>query len=211
MFKEIFYGLVIVTLVVMVIFGGFALLGAGKVTPLGNATATPSLIVTVTEIKTGGNMAVEKGDNVSVWYVGSLEDGSVFDTNVVDEAKKAGTYQAARPYTTLDFTVGSGQLIKGFDSGVIGMKQGETKTLTLKPADAYGERSNEMIQQFPLSDLIEAGITDPKVGMQLQTAFGATGNITAIKDNNATIDFNHFLAGKTLIFKITVDKIQKAK
>ncbi|MBI5225183.1 peptidylprolyl isomerase [Candidatus Micrarchaeota archaeon] len=162
------------------------------------------------EIKTGGNMVVENGDTVSVWYTGSTPDGKVFDTNVVADAKAAKIFQAARPYETLDFQVGAGQMIKGFDTGVLGMKIGETKTVLIPPKDGYGESNPQAIVSMPLKDLEAAGI-DPVVGTKVQTQSGASGVVKSVNATSATIDFNHFLAGQTLKFKITVEKLVKNK
>jgi FKBP-type peptidyl-prolyl cis-trans isomerase 2 len=212
MFKQIFQGLVVLILLAILVFGGMAMMQGGGVKPANNATATPTpgVQVNIATIQTGENMVVEKGDTVSVWYLGTLDDGSVFDTNLVEEAKKAKVYTAQRPYVTLDFEVGAGNMIKGFDAGVLGMKVNETKTLKLKPAEAYGERNPAAIIQVPLEDLKKNGV-EPAVGLVLQTGTGQTGNITAIVGANATIDFNHFLAGKSLTFKVTIDKITKKK
>jgi FKBP-type peptidyl-prolyl cis-trans isomerase 2 len=169
-------------------------------------TAPPASTITT---NTGGSMAiVANGDKVGAWYLGTLEDGTVFDTNIVDEAKKAGTYQASRPYTPLEFTVGAGEMIKGFDAGVAGMKEGETKTIKIPPKEAYGELRDDLIKKIPLMDLKAAGI-DPKPGTVVSTGTGAKGVIRAVDSQNATIDFNHFLAGQNLIFKITIQKITK--
>ena len=154
-------------------------------------------------------MAVAKGDTVFVWYLGILDDGTTFDTNIVAEAKKAGTFDAGRPYETLDFQVGAGQMIKGFDAGVVGMKEGETKTVKMAAKDAYGELRADLIQVVPLADLKKAGINASE-GQIIGTSTGARGVIRKVDSQNATIDFNHFLAGQALTFKITVEKITKA-
>ncbi len=155
-------------------------------------------------------MAVENGDTVSVWYAGSTPDGKVFDTNVVADAKAAKTFQSGRVYDTLDFQVGAGQMIKGFDTGVLGMKVGETKTVSILPKDGYGETNPQAIVSMPIKDLEAAGI-DPVVGTKVNTQSGASGVIKSINASNATIDFNHFLAGQTLKFKITLEKLVKKK
>ncbi len=157
---------------------------------------------------TGGGMVVEKGDKVSVMYLGTLENGEVFDTNIIEEAKTAGIYQSARPYTALEFEVGAGQMIKGFDEGVIGMKEGETKTITIPPEQAYGQPQQDLIRKVPIEDLTKTGVA-PEVGQVLSTSTGAMGTIKEVTDTEVTIDFNHFLAGKTLQFKITMEKIEK--
>lgn len=145
-------------------------------------------------------MAVEKGNKVSVHYTGTLEDGEVFDSS-----KNAGQ--------TLDFEVGSGQLIKGFDEGVIGMEEGETKKLTLKPEDAYGERNEQLIQAVPK----EAAKNIPEEQLKPGTQLGLQGPngenlpavITEVTDDEVKFDLNHPLAGKTLNFEITLESINE--
>ncbi|MDO8538090.1 MAG: peptidylprolyl isomerase [archaeon] len=137
---------------------------------------------------------VENGDTIQVDYTGTLVTGEQFDSSVGREP--------------LEFTVGSGQLIVGFDEAVIGMKLNEEKTSSMSPEKAYGLRNEELVQQVPLSDLNAAGIT-PEVGMTLY-AGGRAVTIVGINDQNAVVDFNHELAGKTLTFKIKVLKITKA-
>jgi FKBP-type peptidyl-prolyl cis-trans isomerase len=100
------------------------------------------------EIIDNSNKAIKKDDNIAVHYIGTLEDGSKFDSSH-DRGE------------TLNFTVGAGQMIPGFDAGVVGMKIGETKTLILKPSDAYGEYDEEKTQTMAKKDLAsfeEAGI-----------------------------------------------------
>ncbi|MFT4250826.1 MAG: FKBP-type peptidyl-prolyl cis-trans isomerase [Candidatus Woesearchaeota archaeon] len=143
-------------------------------------------------------MAVEKGNKVSVNYTGTLEDGSVFDSSKESDQ-------------TLDFEVGSGQLIKGFDEAIIGMSEGETKTVTLKPEEAYGERNEELIQAVPRE--AAKNIPDPKPGMVLGLQ-GPNGEnlpatITEVTDEEISFDLNHPLAGKTLNFEITLEKINE--
>ncbi|VUT27814.1 MAG: FKBP-type peptidyl-prolyl cis-trans isomerase [Candidatus Syntrophoarchaeum sp. GoM_oil] len=94
-------------------------------------------------------VGISPGDTVSVNYIGSLDDGTVFDTSYEDVAKENDIYTPGRPYEPLSFEVGAGQMIKGFDDGVIGMKVGETKTVVIPPEDAYGERNPEMATVLP--------------------------------------------------------------
>lgn len=91
--------------------------------------------------------SVAAGDTVSVNYVGRLQDGTIFDSSIESEAKKSAHYTAGRKYEPLSFTVGAGQMIKGFDAGVVGMKLGEKKTITIAPKDAYGEATTT--QSYP--------------------------------------------------------------
>jgi FKBP-type peptidyl-prolyl cis-trans isomerase 2 len=156
---------------------------------------------------------VEKGDNVSVNYIGKYDNGTVFDTSIPDVAKEAGLYDAnsTRTYEPLSFVVGAGQMISGFDNGVLNMTVGEEKTLKLSPEEAYGEYNLEKIEEVPRSELENVNIT-PEIGLTVYrgTMFGMeSGIITNMMDSNVTIDFNHLLAGKNLTFDVTVISIEK--
>jgi len=142
------------------------------------------------------NMEVKNGSNVAVHYTGTLEDGTKFDSSL-DRG------------TPLEFTAGAGQMIPGFDAGVMGMKVWDKKTLTLAPADAYGEYDETRIQVLPREQLasFEAAGIELKVGEKLPTQFG-NFTITAADEANITIDTNHELAGKTLIFDIEMIEIK---
>jgi FKBP-type peptidyl-prolyl cis-trans isomerase 2 len=149
---------------------------------------------------TDSSKTVENGDTISVDYVGKLEDGTVFDTSVKEAAIEAGIYAEMRNYEPLTFTVGAGQMIQGFDKGVVGMKIGEKKTLKIPPDEAYGEYNPELSRELP----VEAVNFTPEIGMQLATDTGLSGFVTDVGEKSFIIDFNHELAGKTLIFEITV-------
>lgn len=137
---------------------------------------------------------VEKGDTVSVYYTGTFTNGTVFDSNVGKQP--------------LVFTVGSGQMIQGFDSGVIGMKLNESRTITIPANEAYGEVNPALIITVPLSSFGNQSNT-VQAGMIVTAENGEQGTITSVNSTNATIDFNSPLAGKTLVFNITVVAIQK--
>ena len=145
------------------------------------------------------NDFVEKGDAVSVHYTGKLEDGSVFDSSVGREP--------------LPFRVGAGQMIRGFDAGVVGMKVGDKKTLTIPPEDAYGVANPDMIVSVPKQQLIDGLGEIPPVGtplqMMLENGGVIRGTINAIEDDAVRVDFNHELAGKTLIFEIELVDLYK--
>ncbi len=137
-------------------------------------------------------MAIKKGDKVKVDYTGTLEDGTVFDTS---EGKEP-----------LEFEVGSGQLIKGFDDAVIGMEKGDEKEIKLEPADAYGDYNPALTQKVPRESLPKE--PEPKPGMSLLMVlpdgkrFPVT--ISEVTDEEVTLDLNHPLAGKTLTFRIKI-------
>ena len=149
----------------------------------------------------------QKGDTVSVDYVGKLQNGTLFDTSIKSEAQKAG-FPLRPSYAPLEFKVGAGQMISGFDAAVIGMKEGEEKTVTLPPEQAYGQVQAGAVISLPLSQI--GNSESIKVGSVLQANNGAQGTVIEITNGTAKIDFNHELAGKTLVFTIKMIKIQKA-
>jgi len=135
------------------------------------------------------------GDNVKIHYTGTLDDGSQFDSSAGREP--------------LAFTLGSGQVIPGFDNAVSGMAVGEKKTVRLEPAEAYGERREEMIQEVPKSAL--PADMQVEMGMPLQ-AQGPNGQVmnlvvTGISEDSIEVDANHPLAGKALTFAIELVSI----
>jgi len=106
----------------------------------------------------------------------------------------------------LEFEVGSGQIIKGFDDAVIGMKKGEEKEIKISPSEAYGEVNPELIKKIPKDNLPPGQEPQPGMMLVLGTPDGRRipAKITEVTDKDVTIDLNHPLAGKTLNFKIKV-------
>jgi FKBP-type peptidyl-prolyl cis-trans isomerase 2 len=149
--------------------------------------------------------AVKAGDSIQVDYTGKYENGTVFDTSNEDVAKQAGVYDSSRAYAPLAFKVGSGGMIKGFDEGVIGMKVGEEKTLRIPPEKAYGEYDKSKILAVPLDNSTK----DLKPGEKINTVYGPA-TVLEVNETHAMIDFNHRLAGKTLIFDVKLISIEKS-
>jgi FKBP-type peptidyl-prolyl cis-trans isomerase 2 len=102
------------------------------------------------------------GDVVKVDYIGRFENGSIFDTSMEDVAKQAGIYDPRREYQPLVFTIGAGEMIKGFDRGVLGMKVGETKNITVLPEEGYGLLDERKIQKIPIEEEIPLEYTFPR-------------------------------------------------
>jgi len=165
------------------------------------------LILMAEDITKDTSKSIENGDTISVNYVGRLEDGTIFDTSVKEAAVQAGIYNQMRDYKPLIFTVGAGQMIKGFDEGVAGMRVREEKTFTIPPEEAYGEYTEELARELP----IDAVDFTPEVGMQLVTDNGLKGTITKVSENTFVVDFNHELAGKTLIFLVRIVSLEERK
>ena len=140
---------------------------------------------------------VEKGTKVKVHYVGTLDDGTQFDNS-----KKRGN--------TLDFQVGAGMMIKGFDDAVTGMGEGEVKTITISSQEAYGDVEKDAFTDFPRTRFGED--LDLEVGGIVQGA-GPQGEpimarISSLDEDTVTLDFNHPLAGKDLTFEIELIEIE---
>ncbi|MHA1991399.1 MAG: FKBP-type peptidyl-prolyl cis-trans isomerase [Candidatus Hodarchaeales archaeon] len=140
---------------------------------------------------------IKSGDKIQVHYKGTLEDGTVFD----DSESKG---------TPLDFTVGSDQIILGFEQAVIGMREGETKEFTVSPNEGYGDPNPDYFREFPRNQ-IPKDMGEPEEGMVLQvgTPDGQTAiaTIKSVAKENIILDLNHPLAGKTLKFTIKVLKV----
>ena len=138
----------------------------------------------------------KSGDTVNVHYTGTLEDGTVFDSSTDREP--------------LNFTLGEGEVIPGFDAGVIGMEVGETKTVNIPAAQAYGDPREELIVTFERGAFPDD--LEPNVGQHLQLTMQDGSPImvlvTAVNDDDVTLDANHFLAGKDLPFKLTLESIE---
>jgi FKBP-type peptidyl-prolyl cis-trans isomerase SlpA len=134
---------------------------------------------------------VESNSTVSVNYTGKLEDGTIFDSSLVEGREPLKT------------TLGQGQLIKGFENGLLEMQVGESKTIEIPSEDAYGEYLEYLIQEVPLEQMPG----DVEVGTQLfsQTEMGPVNFVVKeIKEMTVVLDANHPLAGKNLIFELEV-------
>lgn len=143
---------------------------------------------------------VKKGDRVTIEYEGTLRGGQIFETT--------------SDVGPLEFEVGDNEVLPAFEETIVGMAVGETRTLELSPEQAYGPRQEELVQSFAPTSFGE-GI-DPKLGMVLGMNVEREGKserlpglITEVGNDKVTIDFNHPLAGQTLIFKITLQEINE--
>ncbi len=149
------------------------------------------LILGVVYSTSNNSPVVASGDNISVYYKLTLANGTVFQSNF-----------GGQP---LNFTVGSGQMIRGFDQGVIGMRLDQNKTITIPADQAYGPINPALLVKVPRSAF---GNHSVYVGMVIQNSNGQQGTITALNSTNATVDFNSPLAGQNLTFTIMVIRIK---
>ncbi len=138
---------------------------------------------------------IENGQKVKIHYTGTLDDGNQFDSSVGRDP--------------LEFEMGAGMVIPGFEKGVVDMEVGEKKTIHIPAAEAYGEKRDEMVMEFERSQLPEG--LEPEVGMGLQMQ-GPQGQaipvqITAVAEETITIDANHPLAGQNLNFELELVEV----
>ncbi|WNY27087.1 FKBP-type peptidyl-prolyl cis-trans isomerase [Methanolapillus ohkumae] len=136
---------------------------------------------------------VELGDTVAVEYVGTFDNGTVFDSN---EGK-----------LPLVFTVGEHEVVKGFEDAVLGMTVGETKEVRIAPEDAYPYNEDAVVS-YKRSDVIEMLGSVPEVGAQVRAGI-YSGVVTSVNDTTVVVDFNPPVAGQYLNFKITVLEIKE--
>ncbi|KAB1189890.1 peptidylprolyl isomerase [Haloferax sp. MBLA0076] len=151
-------------------------------------------------------MTIESGDAVSLEYVGKLPDGTVFDTSRQDVAEEAGLAESQpdRDYEPLTVEVGAGTVIEGLDEALVGMEVGDEESIEIPPEKAYGEPSEDLVREHDTEQLREVLGDDPAVGMYVQTQQGGLGEIVDANDETVRIDFNHQLAGETLIFDVEI-------
>ncbi len=140
----------------------------------------------------------KKGDTAKVHYTGRLESGEVFDSS--------------RDGDPLEFEVGSGQVIAGFDEGIEGMTVGDQKTIEIEPTEAYGQRVDALIQSIgregiKLDREPEVGM---RLGLQLPDGNEIPVTITEVTPDSITIDANHPLAGQKLIFDVELVDVKQA-
>ena len=138
---------------------------------------------------------VKEGDVVKVHYTGKLTNGEQFDSSVGREP--------------LEFTVGAGQMIKGFDAAMPGMAVGDKKTINIIPEDGYGEKSEDAIIEFPKENVPADMKLEPGMPLTLSNQAGQPVPVIVVevKDDIIILDANHFLAGQDLVFDIELVEI----
>jgi peptidyl-prolyl cis-trans isomerase B (cyclophilin B) len=153
-------------------------------------------------------VSIEPGDTVRLAYVGRFDDGSVFATSDPALAEAHGlladeTEGPAEP-SPISFTVGAGEVIAGLDESVVGMTAGEEATVTVPPEDGYGEYDPERVREYDIETFEGMVGKPPEIGLHVEAKNDLHGDVTAISDDTVEVDFNHELAGKTLVFDIEV-------
>jgi FKBP-type peptidyl-prolyl cis-trans isomerase 2 len=141
---------------------------------------------------------VKENNTVKVNYTGKLADGQVFDSS---EGKEP-----------IEFTLGQGQLIPGFEKGLIDMKLNEKKTITVTKEEAYGDVNKDLIQEVKKTELPQDMTPEVGMGLVSKSPDGQEMNlmVVEVKDESIVIDGNHPLAGKELVFDLEVLEIKEA-
>ena len=132
---------------------------------------------------------IKKGDKVVLDYVGKLEDGTVFDRS---------------PQNHFSFEIGKNEVISGFEKNIIGLEKGQKKTFTVEPLEAYGQYFEELKIRIPLQKLPPDTMVGSIVIISDKNGNEAPATVIEINDQDAVLDLNHPLAGKKLIFEISI-------
>ena len=156
--------------------------------------AAPEITTTTTSVEAAplGDLMVQDGDAVEVHYVGTLDDGEQFDSS----------RDRGEP---LSFTVASGQVIRGFDDAVRGLKVGEIRTYTMPPEDAYGVWSEDNVLEVPYGP----SQGDVAVGDQVFLNTGQPAIVLEVHEDTVLLDANHRLAGEALTFEVEIISITR--
>lgn len=135
---------------------------------------------------------IERGDTVKFSFTGKFADGSVFD----------------RSDTPVTAQVGAGKLIKALDQELIGMSEGQEKTVQAPPEEGFGLEDPKLVKMIPFDDFKKNKL-EPKEGMRIRTANGVCQVTKVIEDKEVEVDYNHPLAGKNVVFDIKIEEIVK--
>jgi len=144
-------------------------------------------------------MVVKKGDKVKVDYTGTFENGDIFDSSTHGDHSHP-----------IEFEVGAGQVIPGFENAVIGMKKGEEKEITIQPEDGYGMPDPNLIRKFPKDQMPKDKELKPNMVLLMNLPNGAQipAIVKEVDDKEVTLDLNSPLAGKVLKFKIKLVDVE---
>lgn len=146
-------------------------------------------------------MAIDKGNKIKIEYTGTLDSGEVFDSSE----------NHGQP---LEFTIGEGKVLPKFESEIIGMDEGQEKSIKIEAKDAYGENNPELMRKIPKEQLpedvrekVQPGMT---LGMQTPQGQQMPVKVAEVGENDITLDLNHPLAGQNLNFKIKIVEVEQS-
>lgn len=152
-------------------------------------------------------MPISEGDSVTLHYIGRLDDGSVFDTSLHKVAEETGLLaeNPTRQFEPITIEIGDENVIPGLEEALTGLEEGETATISVAPDSAYGEYSEERVGTYDREAFEELiGDHELREGFEVETDDGLPGRVTAITDEEVTVDFNNELAGERLTFELEI-------
>ncbi|MXR50638.1 peptidylprolyl isomerase [Halovenus sp. WSH3] len=149
-------------------------------------------------------MSIRPGDRVRLEYVGRFESGAVFATSQRSVAVEHGLETEGREFGPLSFVVGNQEVIEGLDSAVRGLTAGDEATVTVPPEEAYGEYDPERVREYDPESFERMVGQAPAVGLHVEAENGLHGDVTAVSETAVEVDFNHELAGRSLVFEFSV-------
>ena len=151
-------------------------------------------------------MAINKGDFVRLNFTGKVqENDEIFDTTFEDVAKEADLFDENKEYKPIPIIVGGNHLLPAIEEAIVGLEEGDSKTIEIDSENAFGPRNRQLIQLIPMKEFKKQGMT-PVPGMII-TSEGNNGKILTVNGGRVKVDFNHELAGKDLIFDVDVVEI----
>jgi len=154
-------------------------------------------------VRRAEGMPIEEGDFILIDYTLKIkETGQVMDTTLEEVAKETGLCREGKTYEPRLVVIGAGWVLKGLEERLKQMEAGEEKTIELPPEEAYGPRDPRKVEVIPVKRLSERGIR-PRVGQRVEIN-GRIGVVRAIGSGRAQVDFNHPLAGRTLVYEVAV-------
>ena len=151
-------------------------------------------------------MAIDNGDFVRVNFTGKIkETDDVFDTTYDEIAQEAGIFEENKTYKPIPIVVGGNHLLPAIEEAIIGLDEGDRKTIEVDSENAFGARDPSLIQLVPMREFKKQGMT-PYPGMKIQSE-GTTGKILTVNGGRVKVDFNHELAGRDLVYDVEVTEI----
>ena len=151
------------------------------------------------------NMPLQKGDFILLDYVGKVkETGEVFDTTIEEVARKERLYKEGEIYEPKLIVLGEGWILKALEEEILKLDVGTKSTIEIPPEKAFGPRDPEKVKLVPLRRLVAKGIT-PQIGMRVEYE-GKMATVRTVGAGRVQLDFNPPLAGKTLVYEVTVQK-----
>ena len=155
-------------------------------------------------------MPLQKGDFILIDYVGKVkETGEVFDTTIEEVARKERLYKEGEIYEPKLIVLGEGWILKALEEEILKLDVGTKSTIEIPPEKAFGPRDPEKVKLVPLRRLVAKGIT-PQIGMRVEYE-GKMATVRTVGAGRVQLDFNPPLAGKTLVYEVTVQKKLETK